>query len=92
MLLAFWGVDALTRSLPQLNFTYQSLSEMRGEIRIDRTVLLFTVLVSLLTTLLFGLAPGWLGRKDRCQRIVKGRKSWQCRWRCSPYAPGTGER
>ncbi len=71
LLLAVWGVDALTRSLPQLNFTYQSLSEIRGEIRIDRTVLLFTVVVSLLTTLLFGLAPGWLAAKTDVNESLK---------------------
>ena len=71
LLLAVWGVDALTRSLPQLNFTYQSLSELRGEIRVDRTVLLFTVLVSLLTTLLFGLAPGWQAAKTDVNESLK---------------------
>ena len=71
LLLAVWGVDALTRSLPQLNFTYQSLSELRSEIRIDRTVLLFTVLASLLTTLLFGLAPGWHAAKTDVNQSLK---------------------
>lgn len=71
LLLAVWGVDALTRSLPQLNFTYQSLSELRSEIRIDRTVLLFTVLVSLLTTLIFGLAPGWHAAKTDVNESLK---------------------
>lgn len=71
LLLAVWGVDALTQSLPQLNFTYQSLTELRSEIRIDRTVLLFTVLVSLLTTLLFGLAPGWQAAKTDVNESLK---------------------
>jgi predicted permease len=71
LLLAIWGVDALTRSLPELNFTYQSLSELRDEIRIDRAVLLFTVLVSLLTTLLFGLAPGWQAAKTDVNESLK---------------------
>lgn len=71
LLLAVWGVDALTQSLPQLNFTYQSLSELRGEIHIDRTVLLFTVIVSLLTTVLFGLAPGWHAAKTDVNESLK---------------------
>ena len=71
LLLAVWGVDALTRSLPQLNFTYQSLSELRAEIRIDRTVLLFTVLISFLTTLLFGLAPGYQAAKTDVNESLK---------------------
>ncbi|MGH9960942.1 MAG: ABC transporter permease, partial [Pyrinomonadaceae bacterium] len=71
LLLAVWGVDALPRSLPQLNFTYQSLSELRGEIRVDRAVLLFTVLVSLLTSLLFGLAPGWLAARTDVNASLK---------------------
>jgi predicted permease len=71
LLLAVWGVDALTRSLPRLNFTYQSLSELRGDIRIDRAVLLFTVLVSLLTSLIFGLAPGWHAAKTDVNESLK---------------------
>jgi predicted permease len=71
LLLAVWGVDALTQSLPQLNFTYQSLSELRGEIRIDRAVLLFTVLVSLMTTLLFGLVPGWQAARTDVTEFLK---------------------
>ncbi len=71
LLLAVWGVDALTRSLPQLNFTYQSLSEIRGEIRVDSAVLLFTIVVSILTSLLFGLAPGWLAAEADVNESLK---------------------
>ena len=71
LLFAVWGVDALTQSLPRLNFTYQSLSELRGEIRIDRTVLLFTGLISLLTSVLFGLAPGWQAAKTDVTEWLK---------------------
>jgi putative ABC transport system permease protein len=69
--LAVWGVDALTRLLPELNFSFQSLSELRNEIGIDRSVLLFTVTVSLLTGVLFGLAPGWQAAKTDVNESLK---------------------
>src|SRR5262245_24149088 len=71
LLLAIWGVDALTRLLPQLNFTFKSLSELRGEIRIDRVALLFTMAVSILTGLIFGLAPGWQAAKTDVNESLK---------------------
>src|SRR6266508_1211785 len=55
LLLAVWGVEALTRLLPELNFSFQSLSELRGEIRVDRVALLFTLVISILT----GLFLAW---------------------------------
>src|SRR5215475_3364917 len=71
LLLAVWGVEALTRLLPQLNFTFQSLSELRGEIRVDRVALLFTLAVSILTGLIFGLAPGWQAAKTDVNESLK---------------------
>jgi putative ABC transport system permease protein len=71
LLLAVWGVEALTRLLPQLNFTFQSLSELRGEIRVDRIALLFTLAVSILTGLIFGLAPGWQAAKTDVNESLK---------------------
>jgi putative ABC transport system permease protein len=71
--LAVLGVGALTRLLPELNFSFQSLSELRNDIGIDRSVLLFTVAVSLLTSVLFGLAPGWqAARTDVNQSLKEG--------------------
>jgi len=69
--LAVLGVDALTRLLPELNFSFQSLSELRNDIRIDRGVLLFTVAVSLLTSVLFGLAPGWQAARTDVNESLK---------------------
>ena len=76
LLLAVWGVEALTRLLPQLNFTFQSLSELRGEIRVDRVALLFTLAVSILTGLIFGLAPGWqVAKTDVNESLKEGGRS-----------------
>jgi predicted permease len=73
LFLAVWGVAALTRLLPELNFTFQSLSQLRDEIHIDRFVLLFTVAISLLTGLIFGLVPGWqMTRTDLNASLKEG--------------------
>ena len=51
---------------------------MRDEIRVDRVALLFTLAVSILTGLIFGLAPGWQAARDRCQRVAeRGRAQWR---------------
>ena len=71
LLLAFWGVEALTSLLPKLNFSFQSLSELRDEIRVDRVALLFTLAVSILTGLVFGLAPGWQAAKTDVSEALK---------------------
>jgi putative ABC transport system permease protein len=52
VLLAFWGVRGLVASLP-------ANVPRADEIRIDAPVLLFTLGVSLLTGLVFGIAPAW---------------------------------
>ena len=70
-LLAIWGVDVLTRLLPEFNFSFRALAEMRNEIRIDRSVLLFTVVVSCLTGVIFGLAPGWQAAKTDVNEALK---------------------
>jgi putative ABC transport system permease protein len=71
LLLAVWGVEALTRLLPELNFTFQSLAKLREEIRIDRSVLMFTLAISFLTGLVFGLAPGWQAAKTDVNDSLK---------------------
>jgi putative ABC transport system permease protein len=70
-LLAIWGVDVLTRLLPEFNFSFRALAEMRNEIRIDRSVLLFTLVVSCLTGVIFGLAPGWQAAKTDVNESLK---------------------
>lgn len=49
-LLALWGVDSLVAQLPDT-------IPRRGDIAVDGQVLVFTVLLSLLTAVLFGLVP-----------------------------------
>jgi putative ABC transport system permease protein len=51
LVLAAWGLRSLLVLAPRL----QEL----GEIRLDRTVLGFTVVLSVLTAVLFGLIPAW---------------------------------
>ncbi len=52
LLLAQWGTDALVRTVPQ-NIPRIS------DIRLDGAVLLFTLLISLATGIIFGLVPAW---------------------------------
>ncbi len=53
VLLAMWGVEGLIRLLPE-SYAYLRLGD---EVRLDSTVLLFTLGITLLTGLLFGLIP-----------------------------------
>jgi putative ABC transport system permease protein len=52
LLIAQWGTEALIRTVPK-NIPRIS------EIRLDAAVLLFTLLVSLVTGIVFGLVPAW---------------------------------
>src|SRR5919206_5053544 len=54
LVLALWGVEFLSRSVPEA--ALYAMPQV-GEIRIDTAVLGFTLLLSVLTGLLFGLAP-----------------------------------
>ncbi len=58
-LLAVWGIDLL--ELIRLDSTYLGVKEFRfdriGDVQIDRGVLGFTILVSVVTGVLFGLIP-----------------------------------
>jgi putative ABC transport system permease protein len=69
LLLARWGLDGLIAinpgTLPRLE-----------EISLDRRVLLFTLLVSLVTGLVFGLAPAWHAVKfDLHSMLKEGRRT-----------------
>jgi putative ABC transport system permease protein len=54
LVLALWGVELLSRSVPEA--ALYAMPQV-GEIRIDTAVLGFTLLLSVATGLLFGLAP-----------------------------------
>ena len=69
LLLAFWGVDVLLRaSLGVIPTT--------ADIRLDPTVLVFTLGISLLTSVLFGLAPALQASKpDPSEALKEGGRS-----------------
>ncbi len=52
LLLAQWGTDALIKTIPQ------SIPRI-GSIQLDGAVLVFTLLVSLATGVIFGVVPAW---------------------------------
>ncbi len=63
-LLAFWGVDALVALAPA------QLPRV-AEAQIDRAALGFTLLLSPLTGLLFGLAPAWQSARAGVNEVLK---------------------
>ena len=54
LLLAAWGLDLLIGILPD-----KEAFQLPVEIRIDRAVMFFTLVISVLTGIVFGLAPAW---------------------------------
>jgi putative ABC transport system permease protein len=64
LLLAWWGVDALTRLLPA-NFP------RLGEIALDLPALGFGLLASLATAIIFGLAPAWQSGQIELREALK---------------------
>ncbi|HJR08183.1 MAG TPA: ABC transporter permease [Pyrinomonadaceae bacterium] len=68
LLLARWGTDLLLAVNPNVL--------PHGEVRLDATVLLFTLGVSVLTGFLFGLTPAWqLSRLDLNTALKEGGRS-----------------
>jgi predicted permease len=74
LLLARWGIDALIAAIPAelLN----RMPYLRG-LGIDNRILFFTFGLSLLTGIVFGLAPAWLAARLDLQSVLKegGRSS-----------------
>ncbi len=64
--LAVWGIEGLLALLPDGNAL-----KLPEEIRLDRTVLGFTMLVSILSSLAFGLIPGWLAARAELAAELK---------------------
>jgi len=68
LLMALWGVDVLTRLLPR---DFPRLQD----INLDFTVLGFTLLVSLITGVVFGCAPAWqVSRTDVHEALKENSK------------------
>ena len=68
LLIAYWGVDALVATLPdnQLN----SLPFLKS-LRIDRTILAFSFGLSLVTGIVFGLAPAIQSSRPDLNEVLK---------------------
>jgi putative ABC transport system permease protein len=68
LLLARWGVDLLIAAIPaeQLNF----MPYLRG-LSLDSRILFFTFALSVLTGVVFGLAPAWQAAKLDLQAVLK---------------------
>lgn len=64
LLLAVWGTETLIRISPAQILQLQSVN-------VDAWVLGFTLLMSLLTCLLFGLAPAWQAARQDAQLALK---------------------
>jgi putative ABC transport system permease protein len=64
VLLAYWGVHALTAFLPE------SLPQIHA-IRVDASVLFFALALALLASFLFGLAPAFFAVRSNVQATLK---------------------
>jgi ABC-type antimicrobial peptide transport system permease subunit len=71
VLLAWWGMDVLlaigSSNLPRLD-----------EVKIDKSVLAFTTVISVLSGLLFGLFPAWQASRVKVNDSLKEARA---RWR-----------
>ncbi len=65
MLLAFWGVALISALKPPVDFSFDTT------VRIDYTVLAFTSLLTLVTSLLLGLLPAWQSTRTDLVTAIK---------------------
>ncbi|MEW6127982.1 MAG: ABC transporter permease [Acidobacteriota bacterium] len=68
LFLAMWGVEALIAAIPQMQLN--TMPYLRG-LKIDNTILLFTVGLSIMTGILFGLVPALQSSKFDLQSTLK---------------------
>jgi putative ABC transport system permease protein len=59
LLLGQWGLDGLMRLLPESYYAYYQLQDQLRPGIVDQTIVLFTLLISLITGVIFGLVPAW---------------------------------
>src|SRR5262245_24552988 len=73
LLLARWGVDALIAAIPE---TRLSAMPYLRDLALDGRIFVFTTGLSLLTGLVFGLAPAWqAGKQDLHETLKEGGRS-----------------
>ncbi len=68
LLLSVWGVDAIARGIPD---DFSKLIPGWQHLGIDKTALVFTIIVSLVTGLIFGLAPALQATKLNFSEALK---------------------
>jgi putative ABC transport system permease protein len=71
LLLAVWGVDWLTTLLGGNSNSFSLKLPRLNEIKLDGMVLLFTFTVSILTSVLFGLAPALAASRADLNQVFK---------------------
>ncbi len=72
LLLAAWGLDLLIGILPS-----KEAFQLPVEIRIDREVMFFTLVISVLTGIFFGLVPAWqASRPDVSEWLKEGGRGY----------------
>ncbi len=73
LLLARWGIDALIAAIPETRLS--AMPYLRG-LRLDGSILAFTAGLSLLTGIVFGLAPAFqASRRELSESLKTGGKS-----------------
>jgi putative ABC transport system permease protein len=68
LLLSVWGIDALAKGIPE---NFSKFIPGWQHMKLDRTALLFTLVVSVLTGLIFGLVPALQASKTNFNETLK---------------------
>jgi putative ABC transport system permease protein len=71
ILLAVWGVDLLTTLLAGNSTSFSVRLPRLSEIRVDAAAFLFTLVITLATSMLFGLAPALGASKPDLNQVLK---------------------